>query len=153
MAQFGDSKREYRGSHVRDDAALSEWLGRRPTEAALEPDLPIIDPHHHFWDAPHRGLYLLPGLLSDIGGGHNIISTVFLECRAMYRKDGPRHMAALGEVEFVAGLAAMSASGNVDVTDGNLSGRINAEIGSKGVVVARGGLSPSGTLRDPVLRP
>jgi hypothetical protein len=48
---------------------------------------------------------------------------------------------------------AMSASGNVDVTDGNLSGRINAEIGSKGVVVARGGLSPSGTLRDPVLRP
>jgi len=112
MAQFGDSKGEYRGSHVRDDAALSEWLGRRPTEAALEPDLPIIDPHHHFWDAPHRGLYLLPGLLSDIGGGHNIVSTVFLECRAMYRKDGPRHMAALGEVEFVAGLAAMSASGN-----------------------------------------
>ena len=48
---------------------------------------------------------------------------------------------------------AMSASGNVDVSDGNLSGRINAEIGTKGVVVARGGLSPSGTLRDPVLRP
>jgi hypothetical protein len=48
---------------------------------------------------------------------------------------------------------AMSASGNVDVTDGALSGRINAEIGTKGVVVARGGLSPGGTLRDPVLRP
>jgi L-fuconolactonase len=60
---------------------------------------------------PHRGHYLLPELLTDIGGGHNIVSTVFLECRAMYRKDGPREMAALGEVEFVTGIAAMSASG------------------------------------------
>ena len=110
MAQVADSKGEYSGTTVRDDAALAAWLAKH-TEAALEPDLPIIDPHHHFWDSPHRGSYLLPGLLSDIGGGHNIVSTVFLECRAMYRKEGPRHMAALGEVEFVAGLAAMSASG------------------------------------------
>ena len=46
----------------------------------------------------------------------------------------------------------MSASGNVDVSDGNLSGRINAELGTKGIVVARGALTPGGTLRDPVLR-
>ena len=111
MANVADSQGLYVGSHVRDDAALAAWLGKRPTEAALEPDLPIIDPHHHFWDSPGRGTYLLPGILSDIGGGHNIVSTVFLECRAMYRKEGPRHMAALGEVEFVTGLAAMSASG------------------------------------------
>ena len=115
MAQVSDSKGEYRGSHVRDDDALAAWLAKRRTEAALEPNLPIIDPHHHFWDAPQRGQYLLPNLLSDTGapggGGHNIVSTVFLECRAMYRKDGPRHMAALGEVEFVTGIAAMSASG------------------------------------------
>jgi predicted TIM-barrel fold metal-dependent hydrolase len=111
MPQFGDSKGEYRGGVHRDDATLKAWLARRPTEAALEPDLPIIDPHHHFWDMPHRGHYLLPELLADIGGGHNIVSTVFLECRAMYRKDGPREMAALGEVEFVTGIAAMSASG------------------------------------------
>ena len=52
----------------------------------------------------------LPELLREVGG-HKIISTVFLECRAMYRKDGPREMAALGEVEFVTGIAAMSASG------------------------------------------
>ena len=112
MAQVGDSKGEYRGSTVRDDGALAAWLAKRATEAALEPTLPIIDPHHHFWDQPQRGRYLLPELLADIGGGHNIVSTVFLECRAMYRKDGPREMAALGEVEFVAGIAAMSASGN-----------------------------------------
>ena len=111
MAQVADSKGEYRGTTVRDDAALKAWLAKR-TEAALEPELPIIDPHHHFWDQPHRGRYLLPDLLADIGGGHNIVSTVFLECRAMYRKDGPREMAALGEVEFVNGIAAMSASGS-----------------------------------------
>ena len=111
MARFGESKGEYRGGVYRDDAALKAWLAKRPTEAALEPALPIIDPHHHFWDMPHRGHYLLPELLADIGGGHKIVSTVFLECRAMYRKNGPREMAALGEVEFVTGIAAMSASG------------------------------------------
>ncbi len=111
MAQVGDAKGEFRGTTYRNDADLKAWLARRPTEAALEPNLPIIDPHHHFWDTPERGRYLLPELLADIGGGHNIVSTVFLECRAMYRKEGPREMAALGEVEFVNGIAAMSASG------------------------------------------
>jgi L-fuconolactonase len=51
-------------------------------------------------------------LLADIGGGHNIVSTVFMECQAMYRKDGPAEMSPVGEVEFVNGIAAMSASGN-----------------------------------------
>jgi L-fuconolactonase len=110
MQMAGDSKGEFRGTTVRNDADLKAWLAKR-TEAALEPDLPIIDPHHHFWDSPLRGTYLLPELLADIGGGHNIVSTVFLECRAMYRKAGPREMAAVGEVEFVNGIAAMSASG------------------------------------------
>ncbi len=107
----GDSKGPFRGTTVRDDAALKAWLEKRPTEAALEPELPIIDPHHHFWDSPQRGRYFLPDLLADIGSEHNIVSTVFLECRAMYRKDGPREMAPVGEVEFVNGIAAMSASG------------------------------------------
>ena len=108
----GDAKGEYRGIGGRNDADLRAWLAKRPTEAALEPDLPIIDPHHHFWDTPQRGRYLLPELLADIGGGHNIVSTVFLECGAMYRKAGPPEMAPVGEVEFVNGIAAMSASGN-----------------------------------------
>jgi len=112
MAQPGDARGEYRGLIHRNDADLKAWLARRPREAALEPDLPIIDPHHHFWDARHRGRYFLPDLLDDIGGGHNIVATVFLECQAMYRKDGPAEMAPLGEVEFVNGIAAMSASGN-----------------------------------------
>ena len=112
MAATGDAKGEYRGLIYRNDADLKAWLARRPTEAPLEPDLPIIDPHHHFWDAPHRGRYFLPDLLADIGGGHKIVATVFIECQAMHRKAGPAEMAPVGEVEFVNGIAAMSASGN-----------------------------------------
>ena len=53
-------------------------FGRVPCASARRPD-----PHHHFWDTPQRGRYLLPELLADIGGGHNIVSTVFLECRSL----------------------------------------------------------------------
>ena len=112
MVQIGDSKGEYGGIVYRNDGDLKAWLAKRPTETALEPALPIIDPHHHLWDTPHRGHYFLPELLADIGGGHDIVATVFLECQAMYRKDGPTAMAPVGEVEFVNGIAAMSASGN-----------------------------------------
>ena len=84
-------------------------------EDALEPDLPICDPHHHFWDfrltrLPYQR-YLLHELMADVDAGHNIRSTVFIEARAMYRADGPAEMKPVGEVEFVQGLAAASASG------------------------------------------
>ncbi|MBM3646841.1 MAG: amidohydrolase [Alphaproteobacteria bacterium] len=109
---------EYRGLIHRNNADLTAWLAKRPTEAALEPELPIIDPHHHLWDAPQRGrgTYLLPELLADLGGGHNIVSTVFLECQAMFRAGGPEAMRPVGEVEFVNGIAAMSASGQYGKT-------------------------------------
>ena len=60
MPQAADAKGDYRGTTVRGDIALNAWLARHPTEAPLEPALPIVDPHHHFWDSPHRGHYLLP---------------------------------------------------------------------------------------------
>jgi hypothetical protein len=87
-----------------DDA----WLAKQEKEPILEPDLPIIDTHHHLWD---RGgwTYLLPELLADLDTGHNIVGTVFEECRSMYRADGPVEMRPVGEVEFVAGIAAMRA--------------------------------------------
>jgi L-fuconolactonase len=110
------AKGEYRGLYWRSVADLKAWLAKRPTEAALEPDLPIIDPHHHFWDAPVRGNYMLPELIADTSSGHNIVSTVFLECQAMYRASGPDEMKPVGEVEFVRGLAAQSASGNYGKT-------------------------------------
>ncbi len=86
-------------------------------EDAIEPDLPICDPHHHLYDWPDipygfPNLYLLPEFLAEIAaGGHNITSTVFIECTAFYRSSGPEELRTLGETEFVNGVAAMSASG------------------------------------------
>jgi L-fuconolactonase len=95
-----------RRAYVPDDA----WLAKRPKEPILEPDLPIVDPHHHLWDhANHR--YLLDELVADTGTGHNITATVYIDCRSMYRVDGPKEMRPVGETEFVNGVAAMSASG------------------------------------------
>ena len=92
----------------------NDWLALTP-EAALEPDLPICDPHHHFWDYREARIpyqrYLLHELADDINGGHNVRSTVFVEARSMYRIEGPDEMKPVGEVEFVQGLAAASATG------------------------------------------
>ena len=97
------------------------WLGL-VKEAALEPDLPICDPHHHLWDRRDGRVdrrYMLDEILADIrgdgaggsGSGHNIRSTVFIEHLAMFRTSGPNEMKYVGEVEFANGIAAMAASG------------------------------------------
>lgn len=99
-------------------------------EPILEPDLPIVDPHHHLWDRPaalvaalpppKHGFehvirrvprYLLDELLADMKSGHNVIATVYMECGSMYRSRGPAALRPVGETEFVNGVAAMSASG------------------------------------------
>lgn len=126
-----------------------------PGEAILEPDLPIIDPHHHLWDRravpanlppPEHGFdhvlrnapwYMADQLFADMGAGHNVKATVYLECGSMYRADGPQEMKSLGETEFVNGVAAMGASGtygdkrpcaaivgNVDLTLGARAGDV-----------------------------
>ena len=92
----------------------NDWLALT-REETLEPDLPICDPHHHFWDfrparVPYQR-YLLHELADDISSGHNVRSTVFIEARSMYRDSGPEELRCVGEVEFVQGLAAASASG------------------------------------------
>lgn len=92
----------------------NNWLALTQ-EPTIEPELQICDPHHHNWDLRtdrvpyHR--YLLHELIDDIHCGHNVGSTVFVEAGAMYRADGPEEMRSVGEVEFVQGLAAASASG------------------------------------------
>ena len=91
-------------------AVRPDWLASR-REEALEPDLPIVDPHHHLIDRPASGTYLLPDLLADIDSGHNVVATVYLEWLSMYRADGPVEMRPVGEIEFANGIAAMSASG------------------------------------------
>jgi L-fuconolactonase len=86
-----------------------EWLAAR-REEILEPELPIVDPHHHLVDRANTGRYLLPELLADTGSGHNIAATVYLEWLSMYRADGPVPLRPVGEVEFANGVAAIAAS-------------------------------------------
>jgi predicted TIM-barrel fold metal-dependent hydrolase len=104
MAQTTSAAEAANYLHVRND-----WLARRK-EPILEPDLPIIDPHHHLWDR-ENWRYLLDDLLADTNSGHNIIATVFVQARAMLRADGLDEMKPVGETEFVNGVAAMTASG------------------------------------------
>ena len=94
---------------ARQIAVREGWLARH-REEALDPGLPIVDPHHHLWDHPGER-YLFEDLLRDLGTGHDIRATVFIQCGAMYRADGPEALKPLGETEFVNGIAAMSATG------------------------------------------
>src|ERR1700694_1420379 len=96
-----------------DAAKPQNWL-TLTDEAALEPGLPIIDPHHHMWDRP-GDRYLLEELVADAQAHHGG-QTVFIECSSMYRADGPEEFKVVGETEFVQGIAAMSASGRYGET-------------------------------------
>src|SRR5262245_29484101 len=77
----------------------NDWLALTQ-EPTSEPEIPICDPHHHFWDLrPERipyQRYLLHELLADVQCGHNVRSTVFIETRAMYRPDAPAEMRPAG---------------------------------------------------------
>ena len=66
------------------------WI-TRVREEPLEPQLPILDPHHHLWlDAGHTGWpYTLSDLHNDTGSGHNVQRTVFLECHAECHAQSP----------------------------------------------------------------
>ena len=105
-----------------ENEALVQWLERETPEAVLEPELPIIDPHHHLWDIRNADIeplasfrqkvYLCEEIMNDIqNAGHNIVQTVFAQCGAFYRADGVEAMRCVGETEFVHGIAAMSRSG------------------------------------------
>src|ERR1700757_269955 len=87
-----------------------DWLDQR-RETIIDPELPIVDPHHHLVDRPETGRYLLYDLLADTRSGHNITATVYLEWLSMYRAQGPVELRPVGEVEFANGVAAMAASG------------------------------------------
>jgi predicted TIM-barrel fold metal-dependent hydrolase len=91
-------------------AAHQAWLDL-VQEDIIDPDRPIVDPHHHLWRKRGTSEYLLEDLWADTGSGHNILKTVFMECGAEYREDGPPELRSLGEVEFVTDLAQRSAAG------------------------------------------
>lgn len=81
-----------------------EWLDL-VIEDVVDADTPVVDPHHHLWP-PEGGLpYGLDDLLADLGDGHHVAATVFVECGAAYRRSDPDPMAPVGETQFVANAA------------------------------------------------
>src|SRR5688572_28152644 len=115
-----------RGVWMRNQIAAGESSIGEPI---IDPDLPIVDAHHHLWFLPDavlaamesrnslsaralaptfrsRPRYLLDEFLHDAQTGHNIRATVHVDAHAMYRASGPRSMRSVGEVEFVNGVAA-----------------------------------------------
>jgi predicted TIM-barrel fold metal-dependent hydrolase len=100
---------------VEDMLGRDAWLGQT-VEPVLDPDQPIIDPHHHLWRRGNHP-YLLPDLARDIGSGHRILATVFIECLAEYREEGPEHLKPVGETAWVAGLGPSPVAGIVGSAD------------------------------------
>jgi predicted TIM-barrel fold metal-dependent hydrolase len=86
-----------------------DWLALRQEEV-IDPERPIVDAHHHLWDRGGQR-YMIEEITADIASGHNIVATVYVDCRSMYRAGGPEAFRPVGEVEFANGVAAMSASG------------------------------------------
>ena len=84
-------------------------------EAPLEPDLPICDTHHHLWRRPDNP-YLLDDFLRDASGGHRIVSSVAVECGAMYREAGLPELRPVGETEFLEGIATENATAGSPTT-------------------------------------
>ena len=104
------------------------------------PTRPIVDPHHHLWDRGGQR-YLIEEMAADIASGHNIIATVYVDCRSMYRADGPEALRPVGEVEFANGVAAMSASGGYGPAAicAGIVGHANLLLGEARARRARGG--------------
>lgn len=102
-------------------ATVPENQPKPAAEAPLEPDLPICDPHHHLRERPNDR-YFLKEFIQDTNTGHNIVATVCVENRAMYRKDGPETMKPIGETEFFDSVADRAAA------DSNNSTQVAAAI-------------------------
>ncbi len=117
------AQKAYPHPHVND-----AWLARL-REDVLEPKLPIIDAHHHLWERA-TGVYLWPQLKADLGAGHNVRGTVFIQCGYGYRADGPAEMKPVGETETVANIAAAGGpgvcAGIVGYTDFRMGERVEA---------------------------
>ena len=90
-----------------DNFAINEaWLAKA-REVAIDPDMPIVDPHHHIWDWPFR--YGMADWLIDLESGHKVVATIHTEAHGHYRTDGPEHLKPVGETEYLVGIAKEAA--------------------------------------------
>lgn len=101
LHSFDPAQRSYNPARnvFRSRAELDEWHGPE-TEPVLEPELPIIDCHHHLFERTPDG-YRLDDFMNDLASGHNIVGSVFIEGSTAYRTQGPPHLRPVGETEFV----------------------------------------------------
>ena len=85
----------------------ADWLGQ-VQEEILDPGREIVDPHHHLWThgtPENQAVYELDALWSDTGAGHNVVQTVYIECRSYWDKSAPDHLQPVGETRHIADLA------------------------------------------------
>ena len=104
------------------------WLARLTPEAAIEPDLPILDAHHHLWRKPDW-TYGLPEFQADIACGHQVVGTVFIEAHSQWLEDGPEALRPVGETLAVTRAATEDprvATGIVAYADLTLGDRVAA---------------------------
>ena len=130
-------------------AELDAWL-ELTREEALDPDLPICDPHHHLWDKP-GDRYMIDEVTRDFATGHNVVQSLFVEVDSMYRASGPVEMKPVGEVEWVRGLGAQSDSGQYGPTKvaAGIVGHANLNLGpAVGPVLEAMELASSGRFRS-----
>ena len=114
-----------------DNDAKVRWLAQETPETVLDPELPIIDPHHHLWRVPSPwGTYDLEDLWADTGSGHNVEQTVFIDARSGYRQDGPEHLKPIGESAFIATVAEQSAKATGKATIGAIISHAYMKLGA-----------------------
>ena len=103
MSTTADRATDYRGAFPRTAQEVSDWHARAPSIDVLEPELPIVDAHHHLFGSPQDALhYRLEDLQHDIAGGHRVLGTVYVEAyESGWRKTGPVAMRPVGEVEMI----------------------------------------------------
>jgi L-fuconolactonase len=172
MVSVTGEPRPYPHPHVN-----AAWLDQRH-EDILELDLPIIDAHHHLWER-ESGRYLLEELRTDLGAGHNVRATVFIQCGYAYRSDGPPELRPVGETERVAAIAESAVAagmpgvcaGIVGYCDFRLGDRVDAVLEAHiaagagrfrgirqsagwdaAIVSTTSALPPRGLLADPAFR-
>jgi L-fuconolactonase len=69
-------------------------------DTVLDHNLEICDAHHHIWDFP-TGKYLADELLGDLLSGHNVTSSIYVECGYGYDQTLQPHLAPVGETKLV----------------------------------------------------